>query len=595
MSDRRRPRRVEGYAPVGDYSGIGDGRSVALVALDGAVDWWPLPDLNSPPAFAALLDPAEGGAVLLHPVGEFEVERRYLEGTNVVETVFTTPSGSVRVTDAVCTGVAGRLPWSELARRVEGLDGEVEMAWEVAPGTALGTLSPWSDADGLLHLDDLTIGVRTRGVGEPVTGPRSVSGRWTATAGATGVLAVVATEREPLPLPPLEDVEARIERTAEGWRDWSRTLHWDGPWEADVRRSALALKLLVYAPSGALAAAATTSLPERPGGTKNWDYRYSWVRDAAYTLDAFVRMGLDEEIHASLAWLLATVDRHGPQLRPFYALDGSLPSGSHTRDVPGYLHSRPVTYGNDAAEQLQLGPYGDLFQMVFLCVQRGHVLDLRTRRRLAALADRCCDLWQRRDAGIWELHDEQHYTLSKMSCWQALDRACRLADLGQLEGDSRRWAMEADRVRAWVEEHCWSEARQSYTFYAGSDALDAGVLLGARYGFDRDERMRSTVEAVLDELGEDPFVYRYSGMREEEAAFLACSFWTVEALALTGSVERAASLMERTLERTRSFGLLAEMVDPATGEAVGNTPQALSHLALVNAASAVQEARDGEV
>ena len=589
MTDARRPSREEGFAPLGDYSGIGDGRSVALVALDGSIDWWALPDLDSPPAFAALLDPAGGGRVLLQPAAEFTVARTYVSGANVVETVFVTEAGSVRVTDSLNTGVAGRLPWAELARRVEGLSGAVDMHWEVTPGTALGTLSPWTSADGLLHLDSLTIGVRCDGIGEAVRGEQDISGAFVVHEGFLGVLGVVATLREPLPLPQTADIDSRVDRTVRGWQDWSEQLEWDGPWADDVRRSALALKLLLYAPTGAIAAAATTSLPELVGGDKNWDYRYTWVRDTAYTLDAFVRLGLQEEVHASIAWLLATVERHGPRLRPFYGLDGSLPHGSTRRDVPGYRGSRPVADGNDAAEQIQLGPYGDLFQTVALCVREGHVLDLRTGRLLADLADRCCDDWQKSDAGMWELHDEQHYTLSKISCWQALDRAASLADAHQIPGDGRRWRMEAGRVRAWVEEHCWSQDRGAYTLYAGSDQLDAGVLLGARFGFDRGERMASTVDAVLSELGAGPLVHRYSGMQQEEGAFLACSFWAVEALAFTGRLDRARDLMEGVLDAIRGFGLLPEMVDVLTGDALGNLPQALSHLALINAASAVAE------
>jgi len=250
-----------------------------------------------------------------------------------------------------------------------------------------------------------------------------------------------------------------------------------------------------------------------------------------------------------------------------------------------------VVDGNEASTQLQLGPYGDLFQTVYLCVQDSHVLDTGTQRLLADLADRCCDDWQRRDAGMWELPDEQHYTISKISCWQALDRAARLCEDGQLAGDGARWRREADRVHAWVQEHCWSERRQAYTMCAGSDELDAGVLLGARFGFDRGERMAATVRAVRDELGTGPWLHRYTGMREQEGAFLACTFWAVEALAFTGEREQASALMEQALEALRDVPLLAEMIDPQTGELLGNLPQALSHLSLINAASALSETR----
>ncbi len=586
----RAPVRTDGSAPLQDYLAIGDGRSVALVALDGSIDWWALPDLDSPPLFAALLDPSGGGRVLLTPVEPCTAEQRYVGDSNVVETVFTTASGQVRLTDALNTGVAGRLPWNELARRVEGLRGEVAMRWEVAPGSVLGTRSPWAtdtDRGPVLQVGDLMLGVRCGDVGTPDVGARSVSGAFTTSPGSRGVLGVSSTAREPLHLSEPADVDGRIDRTVGAWQDWSDQLCWDGPHRAAVLRSALSLKLLLHSPTGSIAAAATTSLPEGIGGAKNWDYRCTWVRDTAYTLDAFVRLQLHEEVHGAVAWLLATVHREG--LRPFYRLDGGLPSGTTVRDVPGYRGSRPVRDGNDAAGQVQLGPYGDLFQTVTLCVRETHVLDTATRRLLTDLADRCCDAWQRPDAGMWELEDEQHYTISKISCWQALDRAAALVDLGQLPGDGGRWRREADRVRAWVDEHCWSERRSAYVLHPGSDDLDAGVLLGARFGFDRGERMSRTTTAVLDELGAGPWLYRRTGMAKEEAAFVACTFWAVEALAFTDRGPEAVRLFEAALDALDGRPLLAEMIDPDTGDAVGNLPQALSHLALINAASALSE------
>jgi GH15 family glucan-1,4-alpha-glucosidase len=589
------PPREDGYAPLASYIGIGDGRSIALVALDGSIDWWAVPDLHSVPAFSGLLDTGRGGSIGLAPVDPYTVERRYLDRTNVAETIFTTDTGQVRITDSLNSGAAGRLPWAELARRIEGLAGSVTMQWHVTPGSALATLSPEateSDDRPVLRLGDTRLAIRYAGIGDPTVKPTEVSGRFTCAKGSRGVLGVVATKAEPLYLPSPEEIDQRIDNTVDSWRRWSDSLQWNGDWEDDIRRSALALKLLIYAPTGAIAAAATTSLPERIGGDKNWDYRYTWTRDTAYTLDALIRCKLREEVHAATTWLLSTVERHLPGLDPFYTLDGELPDGATTRKVPGYRGSTPVRDGNDAARQLQLGPYGDLLQTVYLCVTEGHLLDDGTARMLADLADRCCDQWQEPDAGMWELPGEEHYTASKMSCWQALDRAVRLSDLGQLRGRTDRWRAEADRIRDWVNRFCWSDKRQTYTMYAGSDALDAGVLLGARFGFDRGRRMTGTLTAVRDELGRGPLLYRYSGMDKEEGAFLACSYWAVEALAFTGRRRQARHLMEQTLKVTRHAFLLSEMVDPQTGDLLGNLPQALSHLALINAASAIEETNE---
>jgi GH15 family glucan-1,4-alpha-glucosidase len=584
--------RDNGYAPLASYAGVGDGRTVALIARDGRVDWWPLPDLHGPPVFGALLDPERGGYVELCPVEPYTVERGYVGDTNVLRSTFVTESGRVQVTDALNSGAAGRLPWVELGRRVEGLSGSVRMRWRVAPGNVLGGRSPWARAGEtgpLLHVDDLTLGIRGDGIGTANVDDREVHGEFSTAPRSRALLGIVATKAEPLFQPAPDEIDTRIDDTVASWQRWADRLIWTGSWEEAVRRSALTLKLLLYAPTGAIAAAATTSLPERVGGTKNWDYRYTWTRDTAYTLDAFIRCQLREEVHAAVSWLLATVQRHRAGIQPFYTLEGHLPGGARNPPVPGYRGSQPVRDGNDAAGQLQLGPYGDLFQTVYLCVREGHILDTGTARHLADLADRCCDDWQRRDAGMWELPDEQHFTLSKMSCWQALDRAARLAEQGQLPGPGRRWRAEADRIHRWVNEHCWSPQRQAYTFHADTTDLDAGVLLGARFGFDRGARMTATIDAVRRELGRGPLIYRYTGMEKAEAAFLACSFWAVEALAFTGQVPAARTLMDETLAATGGNALLSEMVDPSTGEFLGNLPQALSHLALINAACAVQE------
>jgi GH15 family glucan-1,4-alpha-glucosidase len=584
--------RTDGFAPLRDYFATGDGRSVALIASDGSVDWWAVPELDRTPTFSALLDPAGGGRLTLMPTGSFTSTQRYVERTNVVETVFSTDSGSVRVTDSLNSGVAGRLPWTELGRRVEGLTGTVDMTWEVRPGTSLGIVSPWVSTDRaqpLLHAGDVTMAVIHDSVGSAELADDGMTGQFRTGPGFRGLLAVVGVSAEPLFVPSAEAIDHRIDRTINSWQDWSDSYTWDGPFAGDMRRSALALKLLLYSPTGAIAAAATTSLPERVGGDKNWDYRFSWVRDTAYTIDAFVRCGLTEETHAALTWLLASAARHGPGLRPFYTLDGRLPDRQAVRDVPGYAGSRPVVDGNDATDQHQLGPYGDLFQAVLLSVRAGHNLERSSRRLLAELADACCDLWLRRDAGMWELTDEQHYTVSKMSAWQALDRAVTLCEMGQLPGDGERWRREADRVRAWVEENCWSAERGAYVMHAGGDRLDAGVLLGARIGFDRGDRIRSTISALRAELGAGPWMYRYSGMQQEEGAFVACSFWLVEALALTGQTGEGDLLMKELAGTFAGLGLISEMIDPATGDLLGNMPQALSHLALINAASALAE------
>ncbi|NQX12465.1 glycoside hydrolase family 15 protein [Microbacteriaceae bacterium VKM Ac-2855] len=583
--------------PLRDYAAIGDGRTVALIARDGGVDWLPVPDLGSTPVFARLLDDDTGGCIELSPAEEVtRVRRRYVRGTNVLQTTFDTASGSVRVTDALVTGIAGRLPWAELARRVDALSGSVRMRWAVRPGTRLGTVSPWlQNADGtaVIRTGDTSIGVTglEHGPDHPADGPHDqLTGSFTATEGSRHVLVVSATHDEPLHLPDPLAVDRGIDRTIENWRTWSREFSYEGPWADAVQRSALALKLLIYSPTGAIAAAATTSLPESPLGGKNWDYRFAWVRDAAYTVQALVRFGLREETHAALSWLLKTIKANGPELHIFYGLDGSVPSEVHHYDAPGWRGIGPVVSGNGAQNQLQLGVFGDLFAICRSYVDAGNVLDIGTGRLLADLADRTCDLWRTRDAGMWELEEPQHYTSSKMGCWLALDAAVHLAEAGQIAGSASRWSFERERIRDWIDQEGWSEELKAYTMYPGSDSLDASVLLHAPSGFDRGERMSATIDAVRGELGRGNLVLRYSGMEAEEHPFVACSFWLASALACVGRRDEAVEMMDALVkDLPNDVGLLSEMIAADDGAFWGNLPQGLSHLALIDAALTIEQ------
>lgn len=581
--------------PIEDYAVVTDARSSALIGRDGTIDWWPLPTLHAPPVFAALVDPEEGGCFRLTVDGATDTTRRYLPGTNVLETRITTPSGAVTVTDALNVGAAGRLPWSELARRVEGIQGQVQLRWEVRPGTRLGDAHPTVGSVGgtpVLRLDDQHLAVVTSCPAESHDGV--VGGCTTVRSGDRCLIALVGTDDEPLPLPAVDDIDRRIDATVDHWLRFSDLVRYSGPWSEQVQRSALALKTLLYEPAGAMAAAVTTSLPERIGGPKNWDYRYAWVRDSSFALDAMISLGLREEVHGAVSWLLSALRGSAPELHVFYTLDGEAPGGATELDVPGYRASRPVRAGNGASTQTQLGSFGDLFDTICRYVDAGSTLDPTTAALLASYADRCVEQWDRADSGIWELGDLQHYTISKIGCWVALDRAARLADAGQLPAArAGRWRAEADTVRRWVQDHCWSAAKGSYTFHADTDGLDAAVLLAGRTGFDRGPRLASTCEAVCRELGVPgtPLLYRYTGMDVDEGAFVACTFWLVEALALTGQQDRARQLMDEAVGLVNDVGLLSEEVDPGTGGFLGNLPQGLSHLALINAAVILDQAR----
>ncbi len=583
--------------PIASYAPIGDGRTVALIGADGRIDWLPLPDLTDLPVFARLLDEETGGCLELRPVAEFTATRRYVPDTNVLETTFTTEDGSVRVTDALVSGVAGRLPWAELARRVDGVRGDVPMRWIVRPGSSLQTAAPWRERTS--HGEVIRSGATAlvvvgfehgpeSGITDSSHGPE-LAGAFTTSPGSRHLIALAATHDEPLHLPDPHNVDDGIDRTIENWQHWSSVFSYDGPWADHVQRNALALKLLIHSPSGAIAAAATTSLPENPRGGKNWDYRHAWVRDLAYTTHALVRFGLREETHAALSWLLRTIREHGDDLHVMYALDGGLVPEPTEYDVRGWRGIGPVVTGNPAGGQLQLGVYGDLIAICRTYVDAGNVLDIGTARMLASIADRTCDVWRNPDSGMWELPEERHYTSSKMGCWKALEDAVALADAGAIPGSADRWRAERDRIRTWIDEHCWSEERGAYVFHAGSDELDASVLLHAPSGFDRGERMSSTIDALSIELGEGPLMYRYSGVAAEEKTFVACAFWRVEALACVGRHREALDDMQRLIAHANDVGIYAEMIDADDGSAWGNTPQALSHLAFLSAAMTIRD------
>jgi GH15 family glucan-1,4-alpha-glucosidase len=594
-----RPERSDGYAPIADYAAIGDGRTAALVARDGSVDWLCLPDLDSPTVFASLLDAKRGGRFALAPEDDFEAERRYLPGTNVLETTFSTAGGTVRVTDAMTLPNGALAPFRELARRVEGISGRVAMSWQAEPRFGYGQAqTSFARRDGipLATSGSDALGLLSWDAGQPAVEDGAIRGSFEVLEGTRSLLALSAAHAEPLVLPAREDVEQRIDAAAAFWKEWSDRRSYEGPWKEAVVRSALVLKLLFYSPSGAVVAAPTTSLPEKIGGERNWDYRYCWVRDSAFTADALLRLGCSAETTAYFWWLLHATQLTHPRLEVLYRLDGRAEAKERKLPLAGYRGSRPVRIGNAALAQSQLDIYGDLLQTAWLYADRKGALDADTGRRLAKIADLVSEIWQQPDAGIWEVRSEPaHFTHSKMMCWVALDRAIRLVETRKIPGgDTARWRREADKIRRFVDERCWSERLRSYVRFAGSDELDASLLVGVLTGFAEatDPRLQGTIDAVRRELGRGPLLLRYSGedgLPEREGAFLTCSFWLVDALARSGRIDEASEVMDELVALANDVGLYAEEIDPETGEFLGNMPQALVHLALIGAAATIAE------
>ncbi|HZD87889.1 MAG TPA: glycoside hydrolase family 15 protein [Gaiellaceae bacterium] len=591
------PLRVDGYAPISDYGVIGDGQVAALVARDGSVDWLCVPRFDASSVFAALLDAERGGRFSLEPDGAYESEQRYVPETNVLETTFTTSGGTVRVVDALNLEQGRPLPWRELARRVEGVSGRVPMRWRVEPRFGYGLEEPTFERLGGIVTavcSEHRLALHAFDAGDVEFSRTAAEGAFVAAEGESALLVLGYTNDDPVPCLTRERVEQRLDATIEYWRARWAKVRYDGEFDEAVRRSALALELLADVETGALVAAATMGLPERIGGGRNFDYRYVWIRDGTFTVDALLELDLDAISHRAFAWMLSATKHTHPRLQPIYTLGGVPRPPDEQLPLGGYRGSRPVTLGNGAAHQLQLGNFGDMLEAAWHYTRRGNALDPETGIRLAEIATLVCDIWRNDDSGIWELKGNQRpYTTSKIACWATLNRALQLSEAGQIPAKGReRWLTERDQIRAFVEERCWSERRGAYAFYAGTSDLDASVLLAPRMEFCEaaDERFLATLDVVLEELSEGPLVWRYSGMREEEGSFLACAFWVVEALANAGRVDEAGERMRDLMELGGPAGLYSEEA-AADGTLLGNLPQALTHLSLVNAANALAKAK----
>ncbi len=590
--------RIDGYAPIADYAAIGDGRTVALVARDGAIDWLCLPDLDSPSMFGAIVDAQRGGRFELQPDEPFEATRRYLPGSNVLETTFSTTGGKARVTDAMTLPTGGLAPYRELVRRVEGLSGEVPMRWRVEPRPVYGGSVRLSQRAGVpvaTHGRD-AVAVIGWDAGDSTVRDGAIAGSFVAGAGHVADVVLAAAHQEPLVFPSREQLSQRLSGTESAWREWHDKRTYDGRWSEAVLRSALALKLLVFAPSGAIAAAPSTSLPETLGGERNWDYRFSWPRDSSFAVRALLALGCSPEANAFFSWLLHATQLTHPDVSVLYRLNGRTEADERTLPLAGYRGSRPVRVGNGAAGQTQLDVYGEVLDAANQVARSTGDLDRDQAGRLAEIADHICEVWRETDAGIWEVRaDPAHFTQSKMMCAVALDRACELAQEGFLTGDVAHWRSVRKEIREFVETSCYSESKGSYTRSSDEDRLDASLLLGviARYDEPNSPRLIGTVDAVRRELADGPLVHRYlaeDGLPREEGAFLACSFWLAEAYALQGRLDEATALMDDLVALANDVGLYSEEIDPRTGEFLGNFPQGLTHLGLINAAVAIAEA-----
>jgi len=607
-------RSASDFSPIADYGLLADCNSAALVSRDGSIDWLCMPRYDSPSVFARILDP-DAGHFSIRPREDYEARRRYLPGTLVVETTFATASGAVRLVDAMAFAEGQRhhdLGYDAphlLLRLVEAIEGTVELELELAPRGEYGLVRPlFRQVEG---------GGRTFGgpnqiavsAGVPTDVEEStMRARFAVAAGEqVGFSLHWAAVESPAPAPiPPEQVAARIEDTAEGWRSWEAEHDiYEGPHRELVRLSSRVLKGLTYRPTGAIVAAPTCSLPETVGGERNWDYRYAWIRDASLTLEALYIGACSDEAEEFVSFMTSSAGGRASEgsLQIMYGIGGEHDLSE--RELPhlrGWRDSAPVRVGNGAWGQTQLDVYGELLNALHLYRERLGDLHMEIQRFVADLADTAARRWKEKDAGMWEMRGEpRHHLSSKVLCWTALDRAIALAPALGMHAKVDEWTAERDAIREAVLTRGWSEKRGAFAQSFDSDELDAAQLLMPLLGFlpATDERMKATIDAIADELTQGGLVLRYrneeglnaDGLEGEEGTFVICSFWLVSALAKAGEVERAQELFDQLVGYANDLGLLAEEIDTANDEQLGNFPQAFSHIGLITAAYAIDQAR----
>ena len=575
-----------------EYALIGDTQAAALVGRDGSIDWLCLPRFDSGACFTALLGDERNGRWRVAPPAQDvrSVTRRYRPGTLVLETEFETATGAVRITD--CMPVRGDAP--DLVRVVEGLSGSVELELELVLRFDYGRSVPWvqRDGHGILAIAGpdgvrLTSSVPTAGH-DLRTSARFVVGD----GDRESFLLTWHPSHEPPPAP--IDPFAAVELTAEWWCDWSSSNDLPSRWSEAVQRSLITLKALTYGPTGGIVAAPTTSLPEQLGGERNWDYRFCWLRDATLTLLVLLDCGKLDEARAWRDWLLRAVAGRAAELQIMYGVAGERRlTEVELGWLSGYEHSLPVRIGNAAAGQFQIDVFGEVMDALLQAREAGLAPDREAWELQLALLEHLEDVWAQPDEGIWEVRGpRRHFVHSKVMAWVAFDRAIKTVERTDLDGRVQRWRDVRDEIHAEVCERGFDAARGTFTQSYGSTALDAATLLIALVGFlpADDARVRGTIEAVRRELVEDGLVLRYrteqaaDGLTPGEGAFLPCSFWLVDALAVTGRHDEAVALFERLLELRNDVGLLAEEYDTRAERLVGNFPQAFSHVALVSSA-----------
>jgi alpha,alpha-trehalase len=593
MNEFRPVSYEDGYLPIEDHGLIGDGATAALVGRDGAISWMCAPRFDSPPIFCRLLDAQRGGAFTVAPEGLIESRQYYEPDTAVLVTEMLGPTGLARVTDALTLRQGANLTEDtahgrcELVRAVEAIRGDVRLRIEVEPR---GGAQVWPRNGGLFahSLARHHLGFQFSS-SLPLQGPRSVIElREGACMHLTLRWGGGSSRHKPL------SAEDSLLATRDAWRRWAARINYEGPQKELVRRSALTLKLLNHFESGAIVAAPTSSLPEAPGGERNWDYRYSWIRDAAFAVYALNRIGCPEEAAGFLGWALDAVERGG-RPRVLYDLDGALPSPEQIDlELKGYRGSRPVRWGNAAVAQIQHDVYGEILDCAYQWAARHGEIDAALWEELRRLIEAAAREWREPDHGVWEVRTPGRlFTYSAALCQVALDRGAKMVERFKLPGEAAKWRAAADEIRAAILDEAWDEKLNSLTEHLGGGGFDASLLclpLRRVIPFDH-PKMISTATAVAERLSAgNGLLYRYlphvspDGVTGREGAFLLCSFWLVDNLAHQGRLDEAIDLFNSLCNRANALGLLPEEIDPSSGAFLGNFPQAFSHVGLISTA-----------
>jgi GH15 family glucan-1,4-alpha-glucosidase len=588
------------YSPIEDYGIIGDLYTIALISKRGSIDWLCFPQLNSPSLFAALLDDRRGGRFEIAALGDGVTHKQlYIPDTNVLVTRFLSTQGVGEVCDFMPVATTSEeLHRHRLIRRVSVVRGTMDFTLTCRPAFDYGRAEH--------EVSRLPAGVLFRGPSLNV-GLLSETALTQEANGVTAAFTLARGERATFVLQRItegedctachsdEEAQAAFHRTVAFWRRWLSNCRYRGRWREMVNRSALVLKLLTFAPTGAIVGAPTSSLPGGFGGGRNWDYRYTWIRDASFTLYALLRIGFTQEAHHFMDWLQARARELEPDgsLQIMYGIEGQHSLREEILDsLEGYRGIGPVRIGNDAFRQLQLDIYGELMDSVYLFNKYGTPISYDLWVNLRRMLNWVCDHWEQPDDGIWEVRSgRQHFVYSKMMCWVALDRGLRLADKRSFPADRQRWLQTRDTIYEDIMAKGWNPERRAFVQAYGSQALDASVLLMPLVFFlsPTDPRMLSTLEAVQRELMSDSLVHRYNpglspdGLEGQEGTFSICTFWLVEALTRAGRLEEARLIFEKMLGYANHLGLYAEQIGPH-GEALGNFPQAFTHLSLISAA-----------